>query len=214
MITMLEQDKGQPLGTGVYLQLKCRPRVPDILRCHIVDPKLTRLKPRAYDIDRAEPDPADNLRTMNIIKVPFEIKFNERGIDSYIVEETDPPLRSWSLNMAKLIANQLSIGTDLSDEMKSNYRAIENFTIGECDTIFQVTRQPTEEIKKEDVTAFELVPLEKLGKFVDESIEVVKKRNIQDCLRCVDVFFGTRYNLGLVLRDVLTKLVCQFIYLL
>lgn len=53
--------------------------------------------------------------------------------------------------MAKLIANQLCIGIDLTDDIhiKPMYKTLENFTIGECDTSLN---------KKNKVKKYELVP--------------------------------------------------------
>ncbi|XP_057319398.1 uncharacterized protein LOC130663876 isoform X2 [Microplitis mediator] len=205
MITSLDSDKGQYLGTGLYSKLRCRPREPDVLRCKLDDTKITRLDVQGgFNPEKAKPAANETFRPFNAIPVPFEIKFNDRGIESYIIEKNEPSLPDYCVNMARLIANQLSIGADLSDEMRSTYRSFENFTVGECDVDFKVTRLPNKDSEAIKDSKFELTPLDKLGKLANEIMEIEKERNVKECLRCVRPFFGTRYTLGLVYRDVLS----------
>ncbi|XP_034939525.1 uncharacterized protein [Chelonus insularis] len=204
MITSLDQDKGKLLGTGLYLKLKCRPREPDILRCKMDNTEITKLQPQAFDIKYANNAQDDGFRPFTVFNEDFEIKFNEKGIESYIVDEKTP-LANWGMNMVRLIANQLSIGIDLSDEMRPTYKALENFTVGECDVDYRIIRMPWKSDPNQNMS-FELKPLEKIGKFGDESIEVQKRRHVKDCLRTAEPFFGTRYALGLIPKDSVTKL--------
>lgn len=203
MITSLEQDEGSPLGTGVYIDLKCRPREPDILRCQLVNSTITRLKPLSFSVDDAEPSSNDTHRYFNILKSPFEIKFNEKGIESFITERKYSPV-PWSINEIRLITSQMSMGVDLSDSNPAS-KAMENFTIGECEVDFKITLDPIAEEKKPG--NFELSLLGKLAESSGQTITVTKRRNVKECIRCIQPFFGSRYTLGLVLRDVLTKLV-------
>ncbi|XP_015109372.1 uncharacterized protein LOC107036139 [Diachasma alloeum] len=203
MITSLEQDMGKALGTGVYFNLTCRPREPDVLRCRLLNTTITRLKPQGFSVDNAEPDSNDTHRVFNIIKVPFEVKFNERGIDTFITEGKDAPV--WSINQVGLITSQLNIGIDDYYELGSTHKARENFTVGECEVNFTITRQQIAEHKQGN-NDFKLIPLGKLEKLAGGSILVNKERHVKDCIRCVEPFFGSRYTLGLLLRDVITKL--------
>ncbi|XP_011298479.1 uncharacterized protein [Fopius arisanus] len=204
MITSLEKDMGTALGTGVYFNLTCRPREPDVLRCQLSNTTITRLRVQAFSIDPAETDPNDTPRVFSITKSPFEIKFNERGIESFITERKDAPI-PWSINEIGLIASQLSVGIDSSDELGSSYKSVENFTMGECDFNYTITRQTIDEDSR-GTRDFSLSPLGKLEKFSGESIIVTKERDFDGCSRCFEPFFGSRYTLGLLLRDVITKL--------
>lgn len=213
MITSLDSDNGTFYGTTVDLSLKCRPREPDTLRCQLIDSKIIRLRPQCFDIYQDEKDKNDNYRDINLIKDPFEINFNKNGINSYTFDNNNShPIAIWTVNMARLIANQFNFGGDLSDEMKMKFHGWENFTVGECEVDFIVKRKPLDEEISVRKSKFLLTSLEGLGQYRNEIITVSKKRNLNNCLRHAEPFFGTRYTLGLILRDVSTDLVNFFIH--
>ncbi|KAK0084167.1 hypothetical protein PV326_006379 [Microctonus aethiopoides] len=203
MLSFLDENNGEPLGTILRYKLICRPLNHDILRCYISESNITLLKSRNIGDD-------NNSKKINIVNVPFEIKFNQRGINSYIVEKTNPPVSLWELNMIRLIGNQLHIGIDLSDEVKNMFRAQENFTIGVCQVDFKIKRILGDDDYDDETNSLdsnlELVPLIKVGKFSNVSIEIEKKRNIDNCIRRTESFFGTRYILGIIHRDEQTTL--------
>lgn len=203
MLSYLDENNGEPLGTILRYKLICRPLKHDVLRCYISGANINLLKPHNISDD-------NNPKKINIVDVPFEIKFNQRGINSYIVEKTNPPVSLWELNMIRLIGNQLHIGIDLSNKMKNTFREQENFTIGVCQADFKIKRIIADDDNETNSLVnshLELVPLIKVGKFSNVSIEIEKKRNIDDCIRRTESFFGTRYILGIIHRDEQTKLV-------
>ncbi|XP_063981589.1 uncharacterized protein LOC135164822 [Diachasmimorpha longicaudata] len=203
MVISLEQDMGEARGTGVYFTLTCRPREPEFLRCQLLNTTITRLKPEGFTIDAAEPDANDTQRVFNILKVPFEIKFNEKGIDTFVTEAEDMPL--WSINQVRLITSQLHFGIDGHYELGQTHKIQENFTIGDCEVDFTITEQQTGQDTPGN-NNFKLKPLGNIGNFAGKSILLTKERHFKNCVKFVEPFFGSRYTLGVLLRDVITKL--------
>lgn len=207
MITSLESDKGVKHGTVVNLSLICRSKEPDFLRCQLENTVISRLKPQGFDNGQFKNDDYNNYRSINLINIPFEINFNKNGINYYTFDKPDDKnIPMFAVNMARLVGNQLNFGNDFSDEMRRKFRGFENSTVGECQVDFDIIRQPLDDSDKL-FSEYLLMPLDKLGESNNEIISISKNRNLKNCLKYGEPFFGTRYTLGLILRDVQTKLV-------
>ncbi|XP_043281549.1 uncharacterized protein [Venturia canescens] len=209
MISALDRDEGASLGNDMKADLRCQPASlaasqNRTLICRLENSVIGKINPRAYDVYGKEE--SDGYNKFGLMKEFFGVEYNERGgIEGYVIEKTAPPLAAWSLNMARLIVNQLSIGGSVADEFTPEFRISENFTFGECDVDYTVSRKPAR-LVADSKRNFELVALDKLGDFHEESIEIEKIRDVNDCLVRADYFFGSRYTYGIVMRDVLTKI--------
>lgn len=202
MIVDLDEDKGNYKGTSLVNKLKCRPKEPRSLVCRFEDSKFVRLSPRAFNAEETVPDADATFSPFGFgDDAHFEVKFNEKGIESYTFDNNTLSAVNDLSNMYRLIANQLSLGVTINDTL---FRTMENFTIGECSVICKVSRhKPTNRTARRTFEISSLIDLD----VIDENVvEIVKERQLQDCIPHPVYFFGTRYTYGLVYRGTIEKL--------
>lgn len=202
MIVDLDQDKGNYKGTSLVNKLKCRPKEPGSLVCRFEDSKFVRLSPRAFNAEETVPDSDASFSTFGFgDDTFFEIQFNGKGIEQYAFSNGSLSAVDDLANMYRMVANQLSLGVTIKDTF---FRTMENFTIGECSVICKVSRN-----KPANRTAhkkFEISSLIDLDIIDEDVVEIVKERQLQDCIPHPVYQFGTRYTYGLVYRGTVEKL--------
>ncbi|XP_033222323.1 uncharacterized protein LOC117176266 [Belonocnema kinseyi] len=210
MIAAMHIDNGSFIGTRMAGKLKCRPKEPHNLICKIEDTKIIRVHPKGFNTSGMEIYQNESYSPYGVGRDNFLVKFNKEGIENYILEKTDRPAEVWIIDMIRLITNQLSIGADLENRRNDEqFKKLENFTVGECETEFKISRKriviklSQKELKYKIISTlaskqFDFSP--------DEKIQIEKRRNIQNCHRRKEYFFGTRYTKGIVLRDVYNNL--------
>ncbi|KAK2585200.1 hypothetical protein KPH14_009907 [Odynerus spinipes] len=201
------ESKGESrlLGTTLLTTLKCRPREPDNLNCHFEDAKIGRLSPKKFkfeEILRA----AENAsyRPYGFSEANFEIKFNRNGIDGYIFEKDERLMGQFLVDMFRMIANQLSVGTSVEGKAES-FREKENFTMGECPAEYKITRSEIDgHCQKKKLNLVALID----SQLNDEEIlRIERQRVLDECLPRDLCYFGTRYTYGVVLGGHTDKLV-------
>ena len=213
MIAAMNMDNGTLLGTRMSGKLKCRPNPQNSLSliCKTENTNIIRIHPQGFHTSGLEVYKNISYAPIGLGRDQFQINFNKEGIENYILENTKRPSQAAVIDMIRLIANQLSIGADLEKQGFDNqFKKMENFTVGECETEFQVNRKPIEkrEIRRKMKYKIISAMTEKQFDFSDkERIEIKKRRNIEKCSRRKEYYFGTRYTLGIVIRDVFNDLV-------
>lgn len=220
MVASMNEDNGTLLGTQVAGKLKCRPHLTDAtsLICRTEETKIIRIHPKEFHISGIDIYKNESYSLFGMGRDNFQIKFNRHGIENYILEDAKRPSSDFVTDMIRLVANQLSIGADLEKEHYSNeFTRMENFTIGKCETNFSISRRPVRENESRRKMKYKLVSVfnDKLFNFSeDEKLIIGKRRNVHNCERRKEYFFGTRYTFGIVLRDVyndLTSSVSQLV---
>ncbi|XP_032673326.1 uncharacterized protein LOC116845110 isoform X3 [Odontomachus brunneus] len=132
MTYVIKSDPTEPVGNMQLISaMKCRPKVAENSLLCILQNSTTIMS-----LEK------DNTRTTTReIKTEqmFEIKFNERGVESLLIE---PPSRMEVVNFIRKIANQLSVGTDMKRKIgMSQFMARENTSMGNCATMYKITRE-------------------------------------------------------------------------
>ncbi|XP_051162584.1 uncharacterized protein LOC127282409 isoform X3 [Leptopilina boulardi] len=210
MIASMNNDNGTLLGTRVAGKLICRPKDLKNLICRTEETKIIRIHPEGFYTSDIDISKNDSYSLFGMGRDNFQIKFNRQGIENYIFDDTKRPSSEFVIDMIRLIANQLSIGADLEKQhYQGNFEKMENFTIGNCETNFQINRKPITENESRRKMKYKLISIFSDKQFnfsEDEKLIIKKKRNIHNCLKKKEYFFGTRYTFGIVLRDVYNDL--------
>lgn len=123
---------------------------------------------------------------------PFEIKYNELGIDHLIVNERT---RVYTLNDIKLIAERLSIGMDLNGIPDGTYDVPQNTTIGRCNVHVSLHHYPTKRtVNNVEKYRHELKALPPLNKVPGEVLLIQKTTNLNNCSNYASFYFGSYGN--------------------
>lgn len=123
---------------------------------------------------------------------PFEVKFNERGIEHLIVHEKLPV---YVLNDLKLIAECLNIGVDLNGIPDGTFDVPQNTTIGRCNVHVGINHYPSKgPVNKLRNHRYELQPLPQLNKVPGEAIAIQKTINLNNCTSYASFYFGSYGN--------------------
>ncbi|XP_032673353.1 uncharacterized protein LOC116845119 [Odontomachus brunneus] len=120
----------------------------------------------------------------------FEIKFNEKGMDSLLVNENIQPRE---LDMIRFIVGQLNVGMNFNDPRFDDgiFEAMENFTQSECVTTFKIDKKMN--ARWHPKRDFVLKPV--LGLKDRKMLQIRKIRNLQMCSHKVPYFFGNAESL-------------------
>lgn len=208
MIAAMNTDNGATLGTRVSGELKCRPNDLNLLICRTEDTKIIRTHPNGFNTSGIEVPRNESYSPYGLGHDLFQVNFNNDGIESYSLESANDEASKWIIDMIRFITNQLSIGFVLDERRNDEqFKKLENFTIGECETEFKISRR--KDVNNSNKGA-KFIPTFSQSKFIFDpldEIEIEKRRNIQNCPRHKEYFFGTRYIKGIVLKDVYNKLV-------
>ncbi|XP_043475543.1 uncharacterized protein LOC122507091 [Leptopilina heterotoma] len=213
MIAAMNTDNGATLGTRVSGELKCRPNDTNLLICRTEDTKIIRTHPNGFNTSGIEIPRNESYSPYGLGHDLFQVKFNNEGIESYSLESANDEASKWIIDMIRFITNQLSIGFVLDDRRNDEqFKKLENFTVGECETEFKISRRKdvnNNSNNNNNNKGPKIIPIFDQTKFIFgpfDEIEIEKRRNIQNCPRHKEYFFGTRYIKGIVLKDVYNKL--------
>uniref|UniRef100_A0A348G626 Vitellogenin 3 n=1 Tax=Odontomachus monticola TaxID=613454 RepID=A0A348G626_ODOMO len=134
--------------------------------------------------------PVSRQEAYEINEDRFEIKFNEKGMDSLLVNENIQPRE---LDMIRFIVGQLNIGMNFNDARFDDgiFDAMENFTQGECVTTFKIDRKVNARLHAK--RGFALKPV--LGLKDRKMLQIRKIRNLQMCTHKGPYFFGNAESL-------------------
>lgn len=130
------------------VRMKCRPKIPNRLLCIISNFMSVEYYMEPY---------MGFMNATNLLFPLFEIKYNKRGIESLLI---DSALRTneVKLRIIKRIANQLNPGIDLkSNRDTSHFRGVENTSMGNCMTKYEIWREKSErKLLEKNFTLFTL----------------------------------------------------------
>ncbi|XP_017876888.1 uncharacterized protein LOC108623099 [Ceratina calcarata] len=173
---------GIHLTESATTKLYCRPTGSDGLNCHLeVNKELDMMRKNKVDI------PEEDKR--DIAADPFEIKFNDRGVDHMIVNDQ---IHVYELNNMKLIVERFSIGTDLNGLPDGTYDIIENSTIGCCNGTITINHYPSKRMmNKIKNDRYELESLPQLNKVPSETIMIQKTIKLDNCNNYACFYFGS-----------------------
>lgn len=174
-------------------RLICQPKDGSTLSCHFEDSVANSFV--ADNLDPSEPVvPTGQVNRQEAYEVngdQFEIKFNEKGLDSLLVNENIQPRE---LDMIRVIVGQLNIGMSTFD-MSGNdeiYEVMENFTQGECVTTFKIEKKMMRRLSHAK-RSFALKPV--FGLKDGKLLQIRKIRNLHMCTHKVPYFFGSAESL-------------------
>ncbi|KAK9303582.1 hypothetical protein QLX08_004800 [Tetragonisca angustula] len=195
-----EEGSYMSIRLNVASKLVCNPKGLYVLSCHFRDSKAD-----SYATDSLDPgSPAvpvsevSRQEAYEINQEQFEIRFSQHGLDSLVVNENIQPRE---LDMIRVIVGQLNIGA-LVGEYDETFELIENFTQGECVTIFSVER----DVVDRELRVNRGYVLETTYKLKDGQLVQIKKiRNLHMCTHKVPYFFGSAESVRQV-SDVMSTL--------
>lgn len=167
------------------MNLFCRPKGPDGLSCHLANT-------RRHSVDLTNDNRMDvseeEMRQL-ISSEPFEIKFNEHGVDYLIVNDR---IQVEFLNDVKLISERFNIGVDLNGVPDGTFDILENTTIGQCAVTVGVNHYPSKRMmNKIKNNRYELESLPQLNKVPSETIVIQKTTNLNNCSYYASFYFGS-----------------------
>lgn len=118
--------------------VKCRPKDSEILFCRLQN-STTMVSTLLMD--------RNMTREIETAKT-FAIKFNERGVESLLMET---PFPIQVVTIVRKIANQLSVGVDLNERKisMSQFIARENTSMGDCATRYRIERKESQSNDKD-----------------------------------------------------------------
>lgn len=170
------------------MNMFCRPKSSDKLNCH-----LANVRRQSVDVtnDNKLDIPGEKLKHM-FSEEPFEIKFNEHGIDYLLINEQTPYR---ILNDLKLIVERLNIGVDLNGIPDGNLEISESSTVGWCNATVAVHHYPSKRMmSKTKSPRYELESLPQLNKVPSEAIIIQKTTNLNSCSHYAPFYFGSYGN--------------------
>ena len=174
-----EEGSYVSIQLNVTAKLVCQPKGFYALSCHFRDSEAN-----SYVWLDGTPAVPVNQEAYGFNQDQFEIKFNEQGLESLVVNENIQPRE---LDMIRVIVDQLNIGVLVGKDGET-FVAVENFTMGECATAFTVDRNvigyPSHKNRGYMLgTMFSV----KDG----ELVQIRKVRHLHMCTHKVPYFFGS-----------------------
>ncbi|KZC04314.1 hypothetical protein WN55_02675 [Dufourea novaeangliae] len=167
------------------MNLFCRPKGPDSLNC-----QTGNCRGQTVDMtndNQLDVSEEDYKQLCN--EDPFEIKFNQRGVEYMIVNEG---IRVYTLNDLKLIVECLSIGVDLNGVPDGIFQVPENTTIGRCNVNVGINHYPSKGVaSKMRSYRYELESLPQLNKVPGEAIVIQKTIKLNNCSHYAPFYFGS-----------------------
>lgn len=171
---------------NVASKLVCQPKRFHTLTCHFRESKADSYVTESLD-PGAPAIPVSRVSRQQAYEInqeQFEIRFTEQGLDSLVVNENVQPRE---LDMIRVIVGQLNIGA-LVGEYDRTFELMENFTQGECVTMFTVERNAVAGLRRRDRDyVLETV----FGLKDGQLVEIRKIRNLHMCTHKVPYFFGS-----------------------
>ncbi|EZA48398.1 hypothetical protein X777_13705 [Ooceraea biroi] len=139
MNIMWTRESINPFGFRVLSQLHCIPKrnhseaESNILSCSLKHNESINYGKNELD---------DNLINWrkDVTNEPIELVFKqEEGIEKMIVRQQ---IKTYDLNVLRLIAEQLHTGNDFSDVGNGTFEDVARSIIGKCRVVFKITRRP------------------------------------------------------------------------
>ncbi|XP_011348182.1 uncharacterized protein LOC105285598 [Ooceraea biroi] len=166
------------IGASFNSTVHCRPKEPEMLVCH-----LSNISGMANIMGYKTTEDIDSEKV-------FGIKFNERGVESLLIEPCDTRI----LNIIRQVANQFSMNVNLM--RKNNVQPIpqfmdkENTSMGNCLTTYAITHaehQPSTNQKKDINFELKVLPISTMRPGINLSISKNRKACVNGPER-VDIF--------------------------
>ncbi|XP_076235826.1 uncharacterized protein LOC143180172 [Calliopsis andreniformis] len=195
--TPLSHD-GVQRSNYTIMNLFCRPKGSDELNCH-----LNNCRRQSMDVtnDNEIDIPEEEIKHL-CSEEPFEIKFNEHGVEHLVVHEK---IRVDNLNDLKLLAERLSIGADLNGVPDGTFETMENTTVGQCVVSMGINHFPSKGLMdKMRSYRYELESLPQLNKVPGEAIVIQKMTNLNNCTYYASFYFGS-YGHNVVVESALNS---------
>lgn len=189
---------------NVASKLVCQPKRFHALTCHFRESKADSYVTESLDPD-APAIPVSRVSRQEAYEInqdQFEIRFTEQGLDSLVVNENVQPRE---LDMIRVIVGQLNIGA-LVDEYDRTFELMENFTQGECVTMFTVERNTVAGLSR---AGRDYVLETVFGLKDGQLVEIRKIRNLHMCTHNVPYFFGSAEGMK-QMSDVVSTVVSIF----
>ncbi|XP_032673466.1 uncharacterized protein LOC116845175 [Odontomachus brunneus] len=124
-------DPAEPIGNMELISaMKCRPMVAENSLLCIVQNFKTNVGLKTLE----EENTTHEIKTEKM----FKIKFNERGVESLLIES---PSRIQIVDLIRKFANQLSVGVDMGKIGMSHFTGRENISMVNCTTTYKITRE-------------------------------------------------------------------------
>jgi len=171
-------------------KLICQPKNGMTLSCHFENSTASSFVADSLDpTESAVPSGRVNRQfAYEINEDQFEIKFNERGLDSLVVNENIQPRE---LDMIRMIVGQLNIGATFDGSFSNDmtFDVMENFTQGECFTTFKIDKKLAVRSLYARRNGYALRPT--FGLKDGKLVQIRKMRNLHMCTHKVPYIFGS-----------------------
>lgn len=201
--TPLNRD-GVQRSNYTVMNLYCRPKASDQLGCH-----LNNCRRQSMDLtnDNEIDIPQEEIKHL-CSRDPFEITFNEHGVEDLTVHER---ISVDNLNDLKLIVERFNIGADLNGVRDGYFLIIENTTVGQCVVNMGINHFPSKGLlNKIKGHRYELESLAQLNKVPGEAIVIQKTTNLNNCTHYAPFYFGSYGNEVIVESALHSHLVRDF----
>ena len=185
-ITSTPMDyEGAQISNYTMMNLFCRPRGPDGLNC-----RLANCRKQSMDVTNDNEIEITEAEAKHLCSEdPFEIKFNDHGVEYLVVDEG---VHVENLNELKLLVERFNIGADLNGVPDGTFEIVENTTIGQCVVIVGINHFPSKGgISKTKNYRYELESLPHLNKVPGEAIVIQKSTNLNNCSCYAPFYFGS-----------------------
>ncbi|XP_033352090.1 uncharacterized protein LOC117234718 isoform X2 [Bombus vosnesenskii] len=180
-----EEGSYMSIRLNVASKLVCQPKGFRILSCRFRDSKADSYATESLDpgTPAVPVSQVSRQEAYEINQDQFEIRFTEQGLDSLVVNENIQPRE---LDMIRVIVGQLNVG--VLGEYDQTVELMENFTQGECVTMFWVERN----VIGHALHVNRGYVLETIFGVKDGQLVQIKKiRNLHMCTHKVPYFFGS-----------------------
>ncbi|XP_032673196.1 uncharacterized protein LOC116845044 [Odontomachus brunneus] len=161
----------------LQFRLKCQPYMDQNLKCHIEkSPSYSPSTDSAYIIDKLS-----NVRCI--------MNFQPSGVKSYDVFLQNVKNKETALEVFRFIVHQLNVGVDLKKYDGNEFDAIEETVIGTCKTVYMISRN----YARNYIIYSKLVSLIAKEEYImkkDESVNINKMRNVENCILRNDSILG------------------------
>ncbi|XP_020280206.1 uncharacterized protein LOC109852959 [Pseudomyrmex gracilis] len=192
-------------GTRIFFRLYCLPKMTDSSRFWGRKTALScRLRyVNGFILSMNDEDNKILHRQKNISDAPFELHYNEKGIEKIIISQTT---NMYDLNILRVVvAEQLHPGAtfkdldhDINNVLSKQYKFEDTSvsTVGRCNVNFDIRRRIVLNESLSSYHNFRLVPLSpKLRINSDEIIVIKKTPDLDNCSCYAESYYGKyKYN--------------------
>ncbi|KAL0125087.1 hypothetical protein PUN28_004318 [Cardiocondyla obscurior] len=167
---------GEPSGIHATHHLHCISKEKNTLTC-----RLRYVDGATFGTANEKEDLQDAMDTRaKITDAPFDLIFNEDGIESIVMSKMTRP---YDINLLKVIIELLHVGDDFDDIEDGTFDSTATSTIGRCNVTFHVFhRSTTENAKTELPYRFRLKAIPpKLHLTPNENLVIYKVTHLNHC---------------------------------